>query len=102
MKILEYHNERLALALPEREALDGVERPLPAPRRIECLPLWIVHRDVEECQERWEHRIQRPIEGEELAGNLLADCSLIVPVLNLEVSLEQVNDWQIWRRLTVG
>ena len=33
---------------------------------------------------------------------LLANLPLIVPVLNLEIRLEQIDNWQVWSGLAVG
>ena len=50
VQILEDHEQGLHLALAEQEALDGVEGPPAALRRIEALPLGILDGDVEERQ----------------------------------------------------
>ena len=73
VQVLEDHEQRLLLALPEQEPLDGVEGALPALGRIERLPGGVLDGHVEQGQQGRQGRLQRPIQRQELAGHLLAD-----------------------------
>ncbi len=73
VEVLEDHEERLDLALPEQEPLDGVERPLAALAGIERLPHGVLDGYIEERQQRRQDRLEGPIQRQELAGHLLAD-----------------------------
>ena len=76
VQVLEDHEERLLLALPEQEALDGVEGALPALGGIERLPLGVLDGHVEQGQQGGQGRLQGSIQREELAGHLLANLAV--------------------------
>ena len=46
VQILEYQDQRLHLALAKQQPFDGVESPLTALGRIECLPRWVIDRHI--------------------------------------------------------
>ena len=48
VQVLENDEDRLPLALPEQQVLDGVERALPALGRIERLPLGVLDGHIEQ------------------------------------------------------
>src|SRR5713226_374635 len=73
VEVLEDHEQRLQLALAEQEALDGVEDPPAALRRIEGLPLSVLNGHVQERQQGGQSRLEGPVQREELAGDLLPD-----------------------------
>ena len=50
MEILEEHKQRLNLAFPKQQPLDGLEGPLPALRRVEGGPRGIVDGDIQQRQ----------------------------------------------------
>ena len=91
----------MLLRFPQQQPLHGVERALAALRRVERLPRGVVHGHVEQGQQRRQRRLQRVVEGEQLARHLLADLAQVVPVLDLEVALEEVDHRQVARRLAV-
>ena len=97
VQVLERHEERLDLALAEQEALDGFQRALAALARLQDDPLRVVHRHVEERQEGGEARLERLVEAEHLAGDLLRDLPRMVAILDLEVGPEQVDQGQVGR-----
>jgi hypothetical protein len=84
VEVLEHDQERLDLAFPQEEPSQGINGSLP-PRRVERLPPAILHRHVEEREERRQRRLERAVEREELAGGLLPDGAGCVAVANLEV-----------------
>jgi hypothetical protein len=88
MEVLEDHEERLDLALPEQEALHGVQGPLATLQGLERLPPVIIHRHVQEREERREARLEGRIEREKLPGELLSDLPGIIAEVDLAVSLE--------------
>ena len=102
VQVLDEQQERLDLALPEQQALHGVQRPLPALRGIEPPPRLILHRDVEEREQRRQGGLQGPVERQDLAGHLLADRPRVVPPVDLKVRLEEIDDGEIGRGLAVG
>jgi hypothetical protein len=84
------------------ESLHGVERALAPLTRVERLPRGVVDGHVEQSQQRWLRRLQRFVESQQLASHPLADLAQVVPVLDLEVTLEEVDHWQVARCLAVG
>ena len=90
------------MALPQEQALDGIEGALPALTGIERLPVGVVDGRIEEGQHSGQGRLERPIQREELAGHLLADLTVSLPIMDLEVGLEEIDDREVARRLAVG
>ena len=78
VQILEDEQQGLGLTLTEEQALDGIERASPSLRRIERLPLRLVHRHVQEREDGRQHRPERVIQREDLARHLLLDLAVIV------------------------
>src|SRR5713226_8510438 len=102
VEVLEYHDQRLDLRFAQKKSFEAVERALPSLRRIESHPFFVVDRNIEECQERWQRRLERAVEREQLAGHPLADPSLVVRRFDLEVRSQQLDHRQVARRLAVG
>ena len=102
VEVLEDDEQRLDLALAQEQTLDRLQGPLAALRRVERRPRGVVHRHVQQRQERGHGGLEGLVQRQELAGDLLADGPRIVLVLNLQVSLEQVDHGQIRRGLPVG
>jgi hypothetical protein len=88
VEVLEDHEQRLLARFPQQEPLDGVERVLPALRRLEAAPGRVVDGHVDQRQERRQHSLQRSIEREQPPGHLLADRAQVVPVADREVRPE--------------
>ena len=101
MEILEHHQQRLDLTLPEDHPLDRIQRALPTLQWIELQPLGVLDRHVEQRQHGGQHGAECPVEGEQLFKHLVADRSVIVLIRDLEVTLQQVDDGQIRSRLAV-
>ena len=102
VQVLDEQHERLDLALPQQQPLHGVQRPLPALRGIEPPPRRILHRNLQEREQRRQGGLQGTVEGQHLAGHLLADRPRLVPPLDVEVRLEEIDDGEIGRGLAVG
>jgi hypothetical protein len=102
VQILEDYEDRLDLALAAQESLHRIERPLPALRRIETLPVRIVGGGVQEHEERRHGSLQRGIERGELAHNSVPDLGVRISILDPEVASEQARDREIARALAVG
>jgi hypothetical protein len=101
VEIFEDHEKGLLTRLPQQQPPHGVKG-LPAPlSRLERLPRGVVHGHVEQGQQRWQRRLERAVEREQLAGHLLPDLAQVVPVLDLEIALEQVDHRPVARRLAV-
>src|SRR2546430_4145986 len=69
---------------------------------IQSLPGGVLHRYVEQREDRGEGQLQGLIEGEELAGYFLSNTSSVVTGLNPTIGLEQVDDGQVRGRLAIG
>ena len=82
VEILEDHEQRLDLALPQEQPLDRLQGPLPALRRVERVPRGVLDGDVEQRQERRQERLQRAVQRQELARHLLADRPRVVALLD--------------------
>ena len=102
VQVLEDHEERLLARFPKQQA---------ASRRRACAGAAAAGSSVchaasstgtsSRASRRRQRRLERAIQGEELARHLLADLAEVVPVLDLEVALEQVDHRQVARRLAV-
>jgi hypothetical protein len=73
VEILENHQKRPDLALPDEEPPYRFQRAEPPVGRVQDLPAPVRHRDVEEREERRQLGLESVVEGEELAGDLLPD-----------------------------
>ena len=62
----------------------------------------VFHRHIQEGEESWQGRPEGRIQGEELAGELLAHLAPVVAVVNLEVGLEQVAHREVGGGPAVG
>src|SRR5260370_2928698 len=102
VQILEQDHDRLHLALTEQQALAAVEGPLTALGRLQLLPLAILDAYIPKPQERRRGGFECPIEGKDLARELLPDLARLIARLDLEIGPEQVDDGEKRRRLTVG
>ena len=101
VEVLEHDQERLDLALPQEEPAQGVDGPLPPRGRVQRLPPAVLHRHVEEREERRQRRLERAVEREELARDLLPDGARLVPVTDLEVTREETRHREIRRGLAI-
>jgi len=82
--------------------LDRVECAAAALRRIECVPLRIVRRHVEQGLYRWQHWLRSAVEREQLARHLLPYSPRVVLGIDLEVAVEKLDDGKIRGSLAVG
>jgi hypothetical protein len=101
VEVLEDHEEGLLSGFPQQQPLHGVERALATCSRVERLPRGVVRGHVEQGQQRRQRRLQGFVQGEQLAHHLLPDLAQVVPVLDLEVALEEVDHGQVACRLAV-
>ena len=101
VEVLEDDEQRLDLSLAQEQALHRVQGALTALRRVKRRPRGVVDRHVEQRQESGHGGLQGLIQRQEPAGDLLADGSWIILVLNLQVALEQVDHGQVRRGLPV-
>jgi len=102
VEVLEHEQERLDLALSQEQTLHGVQRPLAAPGRIERRPLRVLHRHIEQREDCRYRDLQRTVQRQQLASDLLPDLAVVVACLDLEVGLEQADDREVRRGLPVG
>jgi hypothetical protein len=102
VEVFDDHEQGVRLAGTEHELLDGLERLLAALRGIKGLPLGIRDRHVQESQDGRHQGREGCIEAQELSGDLVADRRSRIALIELEVLLEQVNDWPIGDRLVIG
>ena len=61
----------------------------------------LLHVDVEQGEERREHRPQRVVEGQHLAGDLFAHLPLGIALLDPEVILQEIDDGKVGRRCAI-
>jgi hypothetical protein len=101
VEVLEDQEEGLLARFSQQQPLDPVEGELAALARVERAPRGIVDRHVEQRQQRRQRRLQPAVEGEQLARHLLPDVAEVVPGLDLEVALEEIDHRQVTRRLAV-
>ncbi len=101
VEILDDQQEWLRLRLAQDEALDRIQYPLPALRRVESLPLRILERHVEEGEQRGKRRLQRTVQGEDSPGDLFQDVSMRVAVADPEIALQEIDHGQVAGGLAV-
>src|SRR6185503_12239042 len=94
-EVLEDQQQRLDLALAQQQPRERLEGPPPALRGIEAGPAEIIHRHVEEGEQRGESGLKGRVQGPYLAGELLADLPRIVPRLDLSVALQQLDHREV-------
>ena len=102
VQVLEDHQQRLHLALPQQQALDRVERALAALRRVQVLPGRVLDRHVEQREQRGQQGLERAVQAQHAPQHLGAHLPVVVPVADLEVALEQVDHRQVAGGLAVG
>src|SRR6266498_1243506 len=102
VQVLEDQEQRLHLALAQQQPLDRIEGALPALRGIEGLPAGVVDGDVQQGEEGMQRVGEGLVQSEELAGDFLADLPRVVPVPDLEVDLEEIDNRKIDAGPAVG
>jgi hypothetical protein len=102
VEVLEDQEQGLLSGFPQEQLPDGVEGTLAPLPRVERLLSRVVHRYVEQGQQRRQNWLQAFVQGEQLARHLLADLAGVIPLLDLEVAFEKVDHRQVARRLAVG
>src|SRR3989442_1202523 len=102
VEILEEHGDWLETTLLEEQQLNRLQRPPLPLGGIERLPLRIVERHVEEREDGGERWRQRTVERQHLFRHSLPDLASVVARLDLEVSFQQLDDWEIGCCLPVG
>ena len=102
VQVLDHDDDRLHLTLPEEEPLHRVERVLAALGQVEGLPVRVMGRHVEQPEQPGEERLQRGVDREQPARDLVGDLGGLVPQLDLEVHAEEVDDGLIGGGLPVG
>jgi hypothetical protein len=65
------------------------------------LPRGIIHRHVEQSQQCRQRRPEHFVEREQLARNLAVDSLKAVPILDLEIALEETDNRKVAHRLAV-
>jgi hypothetical protein len=101
VEILDDHQERLGLALPQEELLQRVDGVLPPRWRGEGLPSGIFHRRVEEREDRRQCRREGVVECEELLRDLVPDGAGLILVTDLKVRAEKAHHRKIGRGRSV-
>ena len=92
VQVLEDQGERLALAFAHEQRLEAVQRPSSPLGRVERLPGGVLDRQLEQGQQRRQDRLQRLVQHQDLAQNLLGVASPVVAGCHVEVGLEQIDD----------
>ena len=78
VQVLEDQAQRLDLAFAQQQMLDGLEGAPAALRGIEGLPLRILDRHLQQCQQGRQRRLQGPVERQQLARDLLTPAAGVV------------------------
>jgi hypothetical protein len=102
VQILQHDEEGLLLAFPEEKSPNGLAD-LQAPLgRIELGPVRVLNRNVQGSEER--HRMLREarVQRDQPVGDLFPDRRRVVPVVHLEVDLQEPAQGQIRRRRRIG
>jgi len=89
-------------AFAQQHALEGLQRALAPLRRLELLERTVRREDVEQGEERGERLLQRLVERQHLPGDLGSDGARLLPVLNMRIALEQINDREVRRGFAIG
>ena len=97
VQVLEDHQQRLDLALPQQQALHGVERALPALGGIEALPTRVLDGHIEQRQQGGQDRLAGvSVQRQELARSpSRGSCAASSRSCDLEVGLEEIDDRQV-------
>jgi hypothetical protein len=102
MEVFEDDEDRLILGLPQEEPFERVQCALPALGRIEHPPGRVLDRHLQEGEKGRQRRLQPSVQRQDLPRHLLPHLPRVVPVLDLEIALEKVDDRQVGGRLPVG
>jgi hypothetical protein len=101
VQIFDDENERLALTLPEEQALQGVERAAPARRSIEALPFQVIGRDIQQGEDCGYDSPETFVEDDDFVIDLRAYLPHVIVVFNLKVAPEHIRHRQVGRGLAV-
>ena len=83
MQVLHEQEERLRVAFPQQQTLDGVERRLAAAPRIELPPHLVLHRHVEQGENGWEGLPNRLTKRQQPGGETLPQALAGVALVEL-------------------
>src|SRR5262249_44849451 len=101
VQVLEDHDQRLDLTLVQQYAPDAVTEALAANRRIQTLPLRLPCWHVKQPAEWSQARLQSLVERQKLPRHLFPDLPRVVPRLDLEVALQEIDHREVGAGLTV-
>ena len=89
------------MALPQQETLDGVERGLAALGGSLLPPRLVLHRHVEQGENGWEGLPNRLTKRQQPGRKKLAQALAGVPLVELKVIAEEVDQREIGRGLAI-
>ena len=101
VEVLENQEEGLLIRFSEQESPHGVDRAPPTLGGVERPPRGVVAGHVEQRQQRRQGWRQRFVQGAQRAHHLVADLAEVVTILDLEVTLKEVDHSQVARRRAV-
>jgi hypothetical protein len=102
VQVLEDEEQRLIAAFAEEHEANGLRRQRAAPSQVELHEFMIPGQRVEEPQERGDHVLEPLVERDDHAGDLGAHVARVVPIGELEVAPEEIDQGKIGRGLAVG
>ena len=102
VQILEHYKQGLNLALAQQQPLDGIEGPFAPLVGLQLLPFRVFEGPVQEGQKDREEWLERSVQSEQLPRDLLLNASPLVPVVDPEVGLKQVDHGEVRCGLAVG
>ena len=101
VQVLENHHEGLIERLAQQDALNRFHRPPASDLRIHLGQRIFAFDQAEQAQEIGQSVLQRAIQGQDLAVDLLAPGALVIFRRNSEILVQQIDQRQISRGLAV-
>jgi hypothetical protein len=101
VQILKDQQQRLHLALAQQHALEGVKQTLAPLWWVEGAKRAVVWQGVQQPEESRDGLLQGLVQRQHLPGDLGPNGARLICILDMDVMLQQVDDWEVWGRLTV-
>ena len=101
VEVLKDQEKRLDLALPKQYPANAVMEPLSAKGGVERLPLGVLDGNVEQPAKGREARLEAPVQGEQLAGDLFRAVPSVIPRIEVKIAPEQLDQRQVRGGLAV-
>jgi hypothetical protein len=93
VKVFKHDQQWLRFALSKQEAFTSVQGSLAFLRGIESLPLLVLDGKIQQGEKCRQRRRQGFIEGQQFPGYLLSNFTLVVSIVDFEISLKKIDQW---------